>query len=67
MLFKVTHIDVAGHRHQARVLATNPTDAMEQMDRVFGEARGGACVRLKVRPALRLVGGRQAPQMRRMG
>jgi hypothetical protein len=41
----VTHIDVAGHRHKARVLAANPTDAMEQMDRVFGEARGGACVR----------------------
>ena len=64
MLFKVTHIDVAGHRHKARVLAANPTDAMEQMDRVFGEARGGACVRLKVKPVLRLVSAKQGAQRR---
>lgn len=57
MLFKVTHIDVAGHRHRARVSAPNPTHAMDQMEQVFGVARGGGCLRLVVKPALRLVGG----------
>jgi len=56
MLFKVTHIDPAGHRHKARVTGANARDAMEQMDQRYGEARGGACVRLTTHPVLRPVG-----------
>lgn len=55
MLFKITHIDPAGHRHKACVTGANATDAMEQMDREFGESRGGACVRMAARPSPRLV------------
>lgn len=55
MLFKVTHIDPDGHRHRARVTAGNARDAMEQLDREFGDARAGACVRMAAHPALCLV------------
>jgi hypothetical protein len=55
MMFKVTHITLAGHRLQARVTAQSVADAMDQMERVFGEARGGAYVPMAARPLLRLV------------
>ncbi len=61
MMFKVTHIDQAGHRRRARVSARTVADAMDQMDRVFGDARAVACLRMAVHPVLRLVqptGGR---------
>lgn len=54
MMFKVTHIDPSGHRRKARVSAVHSGDAMEQMDAVYGEAQGGACIRMAVKPALRL-------------
>jgi hypothetical protein len=55
MLYKVTHIDEAGHRHRARVSAQHAGDALAQMDRVYGEARAGACLRMATTPVLRLV------------
>lgn len=55
MLFKVTHIDEAGHRHRAQVSARNSQDATDQMERQFGEARGVSCMRLPVRPVLRVL------------
>lgn len=61
MLFKATHIDQAGHRRLAKVTAVNVADAIDQMEREFGEARALACVRLATRPVLRLV----PPQTRR--
>lgn len=56
MLFSVTHIDQAGHRHKARVSAMSCWDVMDQMDQVFGEARAMACVRMATRPVLCVVG-----------
>lgn len=64
MLFKVTHITQSGHRRRARVTALNVADAMDQMDRQFGEARAVACLRLATRPVLRVVPslrGRHSP------
>ena len=55
MLFKITHIDPAGHRHRAQVSAANSRDAMEQADREWGEARVMSCVRMAARPVLSLV------------
>lgn len=56
MLFKVTHIDPAGHCRKARVSAIHAGDAIDQMDRVYGDALVTACVRMSARPVLRLVG-----------
>ncbi len=58
MLYKVTHIDQAGRRRRARVSARTVADAMDQMDRVFGDARAMACLRMSVRPVLRVVPNR---------
>lgn len=61
MLFKVTHISQAGHRRRARVTALSVADAMDQMERVFGDAVAVACLRMATRPVLRVVqpnGGR---------
>ena len=55
MLFKVTHIDPAGHRHRARVTAPNASDAMEQADRLWGDAQAMACVRMQTHPVLFLL------------
>lgn len=55
MLFTVTHIDAAGHRRKALVTARGFGDAMDQMDRVFGEARRCSCVPMRTRPVLHLV------------
>lgn len=55
MLFKVTHIDPAGHCRKARVSAVHAGDAIDQMDRVYGDALVTACVRMSARPVLRLV------------
>lgn len=55
MLFKVTHIDEAGHRHRARVTARNLTDALEQVDRQWGAARRLVCMRMASRPVLHVV------------
>lgn len=63
MLFKVTHINVLGHRHRARVSAPSVGHAMDQMERVYGEARGGACVRLAGRRALRVVASAQGGRL----
>ena len=61
MLFKVTHIDERGHRRKARVAAPNAGDAMDQVDREWGEARVVACMRMTSRPVLHVVTGvRQA-------
>lgn len=55
MFFAVTHFDAAGHRRKARVLARDWSDAIDQMERVYGLARRASCVRLATRPVLRLV------------
>ncbi|WP_367846432.1 hypothetical protein [Rhodoferax sp. WC2427] len=55
MLFKVTHIDRAGHRHQARVSALSVGDAIDQVERLWGVPRSLACVRMPARPVLQLV------------
>jgi len=61
MIFKVIHIDKNGHRRKARVTARSSQDAADQMDREFGDARGGSCLRLTQRPVLSVVerGGAQ--------
>lgn len=56
MFFKVTHIDPSGHRRKARVAAVSSAAAMDQMDAIYGDAQGGACVRMATRPGLFLVG-----------
>lgn len=61
MLFKVTHIDEAGHRRRARVSARSSQDAHDQMERVYGESRAGACVRMVAVPVLHVVGRANAP------
>lgn len=55
MLFKVTHIDPAGHCRKARVSATSNGDAFDQMDRQFGEGTGGAAMRMSATPVLHVV------------
>lgn len=55
MLFKVTHINEQGHRRKARVSARNSQDATDQMERVYGESRAGACMRMAARPVLHVV------------
>lgn len=62
MIFKVTHIDLAGHRRRARVTAQSVSDAMDQADRLWGAALAMACLRMSSRPELRLVAdkGRRA-------
>jgi hypothetical protein len=52
MYFAVTHFDAAGHRRKARVLAKGWGDAIDQMERVYGVARAGSCLRLQTRPVL---------------
>lgn len=64
MLFTVTHINVAGHRRRARVTAQSVADAMDQVDREWGDARALACLRMAARPVLRVV-AQQPQQMRR--
>ncbi len=55
MLFKVTHISLTGHRRRARVTAQSVADAMDQVDREWGDARALACLRMVARPVLRVV------------
>lgn len=55
MLFKVTHIDPAGHCRKARVSAAHAGDAFDQMDRQFGEGKGGLAVRMAATPVLHVV------------
>ncbi|MFA5900553.1 MAG: hypothetical protein WC829_15745 [Hyphomicrobium sp.] len=52
MYFAVTHFDAAGHRRKARVLAKGWGDAIDQMEQVYGVARGGSCLKMKTRPVL---------------
>lgn len=52
MMFKVTHIDAAGHCHRARVTARNVVDALDQVDREWGESKRLACVRMNPHPVL---------------
>lgn len=54
MLFKVTHIDAQGHRRKAHVTARSTADALDQVDREWGDARACACVPLLARPVLHL-------------
>lgn len=56
MIFKVTHIDTAGHCRKARVSATSAGEAMDQMDALYGDARTGACLRMATSPVLFVVG-----------
>lgn len=52
MLFKITHIDAAGHCHRACVTARNVADALDQVDREWGEPQRLACVRMRAHPVL---------------
>ena len=52
MFYAVTHFDAAGHRRKARVLARDWSDAIGQMERVYGLARGASALRLTTRPVL---------------
>lgn len=52
MLFKITHIDAAGHCHRAHVTARNAAEAMDLADRQWGEAQRLACLRLQPKPQL---------------
>ncbi|CAM8627326.1 hypothetical protein MCEMSHM24_02719 [Comamonadaceae bacterium] len=53
-IFLVTHVDMAGHRHRARITAEGNADAMGQAEREWGDARAMTCLRIQ-RPALHLV------------
>lgn len=55
MLFKVTHIDEQGHRRKALVPARSWQDAADQMDRLYGDSRAGACMRMASKPVLHVV------------
>lgn len=55
MFFAVTHFDAAGHRRKARVLARDWSDAIDQMERVYGLARRASCLRLQTHPVLFVV------------
>lgn len=55
MIFKVTHINQHGHRRLARVTAQSVADALDQVDREWGDARALACLRMATRPVLRVV------------
>lgn len=50
MFFAVTHFDAAGHRRKARVLARDWSDAIGQMEQVYGLASRWACLKLTPRP-----------------
>jgi hypothetical protein len=56
VIFLVTHIDMAGHRHRARITAQGNADAMGQAEREWGDARAMTCLRMATRPVLHLVG-----------
>lgn len=60
MLFKVTHIDEAGHRHLSRVTARNSADAIDQAYRAWGDAQRLACVRMQAHPVLHVPAPRAA-------
>lgn len=64
MLYKVTHIGRDGHTHKAHVLAASLSDALDQVDRCFGEARALACIRLNTHTGLRLVGKKHPTTLR---
>lgn len=55
MLFKVTHIDQAGHRRRALVSARSWGDADDQVTREFGEHQVLSCVRLGRNQVVQLV------------
>lgn len=55
MIFRVTHIDAAGHRHKAHVTAGSVGNCIDQVEATFGPAKRLACVRLGTRPLPRLV------------
>lgn len=65
MLFKVTHISPSGHRRRARVTAQSVADAMDQVERAWGDARALACLRMLARPVLRVVPSIQRTTTRR--
>jgi hypothetical protein len=46
MLFKVTHISARGKLTRMRVEAPNNADAMDQVERAYGDARVMFCVNL---------------------
>ncbi|MFN4360504.1 MAG: hypothetical protein ACK4F4_07250 [Hylemonella sp.] len=53
--FKLTYIDQAGHAHRGTVPGGNIAGVIDQLERLYGEARVVACIRLPARPRLRLV------------
>lgn len=61
MIFLVTHIDMAGHRHRARITAQGNADAMGQAEREWGDARAMTCLHIATRPLLRLVEAGHTP------
>lgn len=50
MIFAVTHFDAAGQRRKARVLAQDWSDAIGQMEQVYGVASRATCLKLTPRP-----------------
>lgn len=64
MLFKVTHIGRDGHTHKAHVNAPSLSDALDQVDRCFGEARALACIRLKPHTGLSQLGKKHPTALR---
>lgn len=53
--FKITFIDQAGHRHAGTVPGGSLNSVLDQLEREYGEPVRLACIRLPLRPALRLV------------
>lgn len=47
MTWRVTHVDVYGHRHRLRVSAPTNRQAMAWAEQLFGEARALSCINLK--------------------
>ena len=46
MTFRVTHIDIAGHRHQFRVTTVTTALAMAWAEQLYGDARKLSVIRL---------------------
>lgn len=53
--FKITFIDQAGHSHRGTVPAANLNAVLDSLEQQYGEPVRLACIRLPLRPHLRLV------------
>lgn len=47
MTWRVTHVDMYGHRHRLRLSAPSNKLAMSWAEQLFGEARAMSCIHLK--------------------